>query len=163
MDLEEHGASLEGSLPLQAASAYKSWAVVYNRGGGGIDAVLPLPYLCYPNTMAQFRRFVGEEVKNTLFESLRTLDPDNFDGYMSLLNGIYQYTYNLLCVRSEVFEGYCEWIFSMLRFMEGFSDKVPEIGSSRALSYAAEVLTSLYFLSREKTLNIAHVEKRIFV
>jgi hypothetical protein len=132
-------------------------------GNGSIDALLPLPYVCYPNTLSQFGRFVGEAVQEALRSSLRTLDPSRYDAYLSLLNGKYQYTYNLVCARGEVFDAYCAWFFPILAHMEQAADTAPEIASTRALSYAAEVLTSLYFLSREETLNIRHVEKRIIV
>jgi len=128
-----------------------------------IDAVLPLPYICYPNTLAQFGRFVSEGVKNALLSSLQTLHPVQYDNYLSILNGQYQYTYNLVAARREVFDDYCSFVFAILRLMENFSDKLPEIATTRALSYAAEVLTSLYFLSNSAKLNIRHTEKSIFV
>jgi len=129
---------------------------------GNLDAILPLPYICFPNTLAQFRRFVSEEVKNTLLSSLKTLHPAQYDNYLSILNGQYQYTYNLVAARREVFDAYCSWIFAVLEFMERSSDKLPEIATTRALSYAAEVLTSLYFLYNSVKLNIGHIEKRIY-
>lgn len=126
------------------------------------DVVLPLPYLCYPNTLAQFRRFVTATVQELLLETLRLLHPNEFERYLKILNGHYQYTYNLLCARSEVFDRYCEWLFPIEAHMETYADKAPEIGNTRALSYVAEVLTSLYFLSNEENYNIRHVEKRIY-
>ena len=42
-------------------------------------------------------------------------------------------------------------------------DKVPEIIETRALSYIAEVLTNIYFMSNPAGLRIYHVEKEIFV
>jgi len=128
-----------------------------------IDAILPLPYICYPNTLAQFGRFVSEGVKNALLSSLQALRPAQYDSYLSILNGQYQYTYNLVAARREVFGDYCSFIFAILGFMESFSDKLPEIATTRALSYAAEVLTSLYFLSNSAKLNIRHTGKSIFV
>jgi len=130
---------------------------------GNIDAILPLPYICFPNTQAQFGRFVSEEVKNTLLSSLKTLHLAQYDDYLSILNGQYQYTYNLVAAKREVFDAYCSWIFAILEYMESFSDKLPEIATTRALSYVAEVLTSLYFLYNSVKLNIRHVEKSIFV
>jgi len=129
---------------------------------GNIDAILPLPYMCFPNTLAQFGRFVSEEVKNALLSSLKALHPAQYDDYLSILNGQYQYTYNLGAAKREVFDAYCSWIFAILEYMEKFSNKLPEIATTRALSYAAEVLTSLYFFSNSVKLNIRHIEKRIY-
>ena len=129
---------------------------------GNADAILPLPYLCFPNTFTQFQRFVSEAVKNTLLQSLQKLHPDKYEQYLSILNGQYQYTYNLLAAKRKVFDEYCAWAFEILENMERSIDAVPEIATTRALSYAAEVLTSLYFLSNSDKLNIRHVEKEIF-
>jgi hypothetical protein len=130
---------------------------------GSVDAILPLPYLCYPNTLKQFTRFVNEGVVKALSETLKFLHPDKYRSYWEILNGQYQYTYNLVIAKNEVFNAYCEWIFTILGYMENYNSHVPEIGTTRALSYAAEVLTSLYFLSNSEKLKIFHAEKRIYV
>lgn len=126
----------------------------------GIDAVLPLPYLCCPNTAAQFRRFVSEPVLQALLRALKELHPDRFEEYRSILYGQYQYTYNLVCARTEVFDAYCRWFFQITERMERMADEVPELGNTRALSYVAEVLTNLYFMSGGW--NVRHVEKAIY-
>ena len=128
--------------------------------GNGVDAILPLPYICYPNTMAQFRRFVSEDVRRALFQALKTLHPMEYGKYEELLYGPYQYTYNILCARRPVFEDYCGWFFEITEYMETMG--VPEIGSTRALSYVAEVLTNLYFLYNEKGWKIFHAGKEIY-
>lgn len=128
--------------------------------GGGVDAVLPLPYVCCPNTMAQFRRFVSEDVRRALFRALKTLHPLQYGKYEEILCGPYQYTYNILCARRPVFEDYCAWFFEITEYMETMG--VPEIESTRALSYVAEVLTNLYFMYNEKGWKIFHAGKEIY-
>lgn len=128
-----------------------------------VDAILPLPYLCWPNTLAQFRRFVGAEVVDALLRALKTLHPNEFQEYATILKGSYQYTYNLVCARREVFEDYCTWFFHITEYMEILADEVPAIKETRALSYVAEVLTNLYFMSHNTKWIIRHVEKAIYV
>jgi hypothetical protein len=127
-----------------------------------VDAVLPLPYICYPNTIAQFRRFVSEDVLNALLRTLQVLHPNEYAGYLRILNGQYQYTYNLVCAKQEVFDAYCRWFFNITEYMETLADKVPEIANTRALSYVAEVLTNIYFMSNQDKLSIRHTEKAIY-
>ncbi len=131
--------------------------------GDDIDALLPLPYICYPNEMYQFRRFISEDVKNALLEGLKAVHPNEYDEYYKILMGQYQYTYNMVCARNEVFDAYCKWFFEITEYIETLSDKYPEIKETRALSYVAEVLTNIYFMTNQDKLNIYHVEKRIFV
>ena len=128
-----------------------------------VDAILPLPYICYPDELTQFRRFVGDDVVEALRRALRVLHPDKYAAYEAILNGSYQYTYNLVCARREVFEDYCAWFFRITEYMETMTDEVPEIAETRALSYVAEVLTNLYFMSHNTRWNIRHAEKTIFV
>lgn len=128
-----------------------------------VDVILPLPYICYPNTLAQFRRFVSADVLQALLRALRELHPDEYEEYLTILRGQFQYTYNLVCARDKVFEDYCAWFFSITEHMEGMAGEVPEIGNTRALSYVAEVLTNLYFMSHQDVWRIRHVEKAIYV
>ena len=91
------------------------------------------------------------------------MHPSEYDGYLSILRGQYQYTYNLVCAKAEVFDDYCAWFFRITKHMEGMADIVPDIEKTRALSYVAEVLTNLYFMSHQDVWRIRHVEKRIYV
>lgn len=127
-----------------------------------IDAILPLPYICYPNTMYQFRRFVSEDVKGALFKALKYIHPDEYEDYFKILNGKYQYTYNLVIAKNQVFNDYCKWFFEITEYMETMGDVVTDIRDTRALSYVAEVLTNLYFMYNSDRLNIRHVEKAIY-
>jgi len=127
-----------------------------------VDAILPLPYMCYPNTVTQFRRFVSEDVLQLLLKTLEVLHPEKYLKYREILYGQYQYTYNMTCTRREVFEDYCRWFFEITEHMETKAEQVPEIKNTRALSYVAEVLTNLYFMDNDKEWNILHVEKRIY-
>ena len=128
-----------------------------------VDVILPLPYICYPNEAAQFRRFVSESVLNALLRALKDFHPDEYSKYYSIILGKYQYTYNLLCARWNVFDDYCSWFFEITEYMEGMADEVPEIRDTRALSYVAEVLTNIYFMSKQDSLRIKHAEKMIYI
>lgn len=127
-----------------------------------IDVFLPLPYICYPDTMHQFGRFVSEGVKQLLFDALKALHQAEYEDYCKILHGPYQYTYNLLVARRQVFDDYCTWFFQITEYMEQFGDVVPDIRDTRALSYVAEVLTNLYFMYHYDSLKICHVEKEIY-
>ncbi len=128
-----------------------------------VDVIMPLPYICYPNEMAQFLRFTTENVKEALFSALEKLYPGEFETYKKILYGKYQYTYNLMVARKPVFDDYCQWFFEITEFMEeNYTSEVPELVETRAFSYVAEVLTNLYFMYHQKDLRIRHVEKAIY-
>ena len=127
-----------------------------------IDAIMPLPYICYPNEAAQFLRFTTKGVLDSLLKALKDIHPDEYDTYHEILYGKYQYTYDLVCARRDVFDDYCRWFFGITEYMETMSDKISEIRETRALSYVAEVLTNIYFMSHQDDLRIRHVEKEIY-
>ncbi len=129
----------------------------------GIDAFLPLPYLCYPNEASQFRRFINEKVFNSFLRALSELHPENIESYRAIIYGKYQYTYNLICARWDVFDEYCSWFFNITEYMEKtMGEEVPDLKETRAFSYIAEVLTNIFFLSNRDRFNIMHVEKEIY-
>jgi hypothetical protein len=125
-----------------------------------IDAILPLPYICYPNTMSQFRRFVSDDVVNALLQAIRMLCPQQYEQYLQILRGKYQYTYNLGAAKRAVYSDYCAWFFNITQYMETL--EIPDIAGTRALSYVAEVLTNLYFMSNSGSLRVRHTEKAIY-
>lgn len=131
--------------------------------GSEADAILPLPYICYPNAATQFRRFVSEDVLQAMLRALQELHPDEYADYQEILYGSYQYTYNLLCAKRHVFEDYCTWFFAITEHMETMADAVPEIKNTRALSYVAEALTNIYFMHNKNHWNIVHTEKGIYI
>ena len=47
--------------------------------------------------------------------------------------------------------------------METLGNEITDIRDSRALSYVAEVLTNIYFMSNKDRLQIKHAEKEIYV
>ncbi len=129
-----------------------------------VDAIMPLPYICYPHEMAQFLRFTTENVLNALFRALEDLHPHEYEDYYKILYGKYQYTYDLVCARRYVFDNYCRWFFEITEYMEeNMSEEVPELIETRAFSYVAEVLTNLYFMYHQRNLRILHVEKAIYI
>jgi hypothetical protein len=129
---------------------------------GETDAVLPLPYVCLPDMLSQHKRFVGEAVARAMSESLKALRPDRYGDYARILRGRYYYAYNLVLAKNAVYDEYCSWLFGILAHMESAADRTPEIKTARALGYAAEALTSLYFLHNAAGLKIRHAEKAIY-
>lgn len=129
-----------------------------------VDAIMPLPYICYPHEAAQFLRFTTENVLRALLKALKDLHPDKYGDYIGILYGKYQYTYNLFCARRHVFDNYSRWFFEITEYMEKtMGEDVPELLETRAFSYVAEVLTNLYFMQNQKELRIRHAEKAIYV
>ncbi|MCL2079057.1 MAG: DUF4422 domain-containing protein [Oscillospiraceae bacterium] len=124
------------------------------------DAILTLPYICYPNAKSQFQRFVSEDIIAVLLTVLNMLYPDDYDDYVRCLNGKYFYTSNLISAKHGVFADYCKWAFGIMERIEQFD--MQSIKKPRALGYIVEMLTSIYFMSNKQALNIRHAQKAIY-
>ncbi|MDR1068981.1 MAG: DUF4422 domain-containing protein [Clostridiales Family XIII bacterium] len=125
-----------------------------------IDAVMPLPYICFPNSGSQFRRFVGEEVAWALHKALRELHPDKYETYVRCLNGEYHYAYNMIVAKKAVFDKFCEWAFNIAGYIETLA--LQSVKETRALAYVMEQLTSIYFIANRDKSMIVHAEKAIY-
>lgn len=126
-----------------------------------IDAILPFPYICYPDAIHQLSRFVCKDVIDAMLYALNSLHAEQFEDYLDILHGPYQYTYNLVCAKSEVFDSYCSWFFEITEFMEKHSG-LSMIQDTRALSYVAEALTNIFFMRNQNKYRIVHTKKTIF-
>jgi hypothetical protein len=126
---------------------------------GDVDVIMPLPYMCYPDSESQFRRFVGEEVATALHDALKKLHPGEYEAYARCLSGEYHYAYNMIAARKEVFDKFCEWAFGITGYIERLD--LRSVKETRALAYAAEQLTSIYFMANLDKLTIKHAEKEI--
>jgi hypothetical protein len=125
-----------------------------------IDVILPLPYICYPNTIAQFRRFVGAEIAQALPKALKELYRDKYEIYARCLSGKYHCPYNLIVAKKEVFGKFCEWAFNITNYIETLAWR--SVQETRALAYVMEQLTSIYFIANQDKLKIVHAEKAIY-
>ena len=126
---------------------------------GDIDAVLPLPYICFPDTKAQWGRFVPAKAWEAVETVLRETSPKYLATAEKILPGRFIYNYNMLIAKAEVFDAYCEWMMPILEKAEQIYETEAEIRQDRAMAYAGEVLTALFFLHHENDLRIRHAEK----
>jgi hypothetical protein len=125
-----------------------------------IDVIMPLPYVCYPDSESQFRRFVGEEVARALHKALKELHSDKYGIYARCLNDKYHYAYNLIVAKKAVFDRFCEWAFNTTDYIERLA--LQSVKETRALAYTMEQLTSIYFIANLDKLTIKHAEKAIY-
>lgn len=127
-----------------------------------IDAILPLPYLCYSDVEYHLRRFVSDNVVEVLKETLEVMFPANYGEYLKILKRHYFYSCNLVIARNKVYDDYCTWLFSVLSHMESYAIKYSELKTTKALAYTAEFLTTIYFLYNADILKIRHSKRRIY-
>ena len=128
-----------------------------------IDVILPLPFVCYPNTKGQYGRYISKEEQEVLLKSMKDMVPNEMETIAKILEDKYLYNYNMLIAKEKVFDEYCQWIFPILfRAEEIYKEKKME-PRSRVFGYFGEVLTAIFFLKNKEKYNIVHAEKNWYI
>lgn len=126
---------------------------------GTVDAILPLPFVCYPDASGQYGRYLLKPDIEIMMQVLREREGSGFGEVARLLGRPYLYNYNMLAARKEVFDDYCGWMFPLLEEIEYRCEKESRNRLPRYIGRAGEVLTSLYFMRNAGKWNITHAEK----
>ena len=128
-----------------------------------VDAVLPLPFVCYPDAKGQYGRYISEEDQEILFQALEEVSPEYAKAAKILLKTPYLYNYNMLLAKANVFDAYCAWMFPILFRAEQLRAEKTGDRNDRFAGYFGEVLTSVYFMKNKEKLKIMHAEKIWYV
>lgn len=124
-----------------------------------IDALLPLPFVCYPDASGQYGRYLLKEDICAMRKVLHEYETDSMPEIESILQSPYLYNYNMLIARKEVFDDYCSWIFPLLKEITDRCEKEDREKLPRYAGRIGEVMTSLYFMLNKRKWKIAHAEK----
>jgi len=128
-----------------------------------INVVLPLPFVCYPDTSGQYGRYISVEDQQKMLDSLKELSPDYYSKAQRLLREPYLYNYNMFLADANTFKDYCHWIFPILERAEELCEPEGHERRDRYIGYFGEVLTAVYFLYNKSNLKIVHAEKKWMV
>jgi hypothetical protein len=128
-----------------------------------INVVLPLPFVCYPDTSGQYGRYISIEDQKKMMQALKEVSPDYYREAIRILQETYLYNYNIFLADSHTFHEYCHWIFPILERAEALCEPEGMVRRDRYIGYFAEVLTAIYFLYNKNNLKIVHGEKKWMV
>ena len=131
---------------------------------GSIDVLLPMPFLCYPDTSMQYSRYNSPQDVAAMLDSLGNLyGRAEREAAVRVLQGDIIYNYNMLIARSEVFDAYCSWMFPVLEQVEHIcADQMRNVAHSRVCGHLGELLLTIYMLAHGQDLKIAHGKKKWF-
>ncbi len=132
---------------------------------GAVDVVLPLPFLCWPDTRMQYGRYNRPEAVEAMLEAVRAVHGKRMgDTAEKVLQGDLLYNYNMLVARREAFDAYCAWMFPVLeRVEECHRSMFPKGEHTRICGHLGELLETIYFRANAGNLRIVHGKKVWFV
>ena len=119
------------------------------------DVILPMPLVFYPNIDAQRKRFVSDEDWNTALFVIKEIYPQYSDSIQRFFSRKILYSFNMVAAKSEIFNDYCKWLFTILEKVESIRGD-ETVRQDRYLGYIGECLTNLYFQHNKDKLRILH-------
>ena len=107
---------------------------------------------------------VKKPVLKSIFAVLEKNHAEDSNGFKVYLEESFYCPNNMVVARAEIYDGYCQWIFSILLGMLD-EDKKTGYGheNDRHIAYAAELLTSYYFLKKMNGLRIAVADYKFYM
>lgn len=107
---------------------------------------------------------VKEKVFQSALLSIRDIFPDDIDCFENYMESYFYYPNNMVIAKNDVYDDYCKWIFPILFRMEEI-DVQTNYGheTDRHIAYAAELLTSYYFMKNREKYRIAVTDYRLLL
>lgn len=130
----------------------------------GVDVVLPIPRFA-PGGMVNM--FIAETpvkapVVDKMIMSVKEIYPDEVEAFTGYLKEEMYYPNNMVIARSAIYDAYCEWIFPVLFRMRDLDMETGYgHGNDRHIAYAAELLTSFFFVKHKDDYRIAVTDYRM--
>lgn len=108
------------------------------------DVILAKPYLHDRYMEFKLIREVLQEDEAILLSVIKKLYPDYEHDVIDYLYDFVDYPFNMFVMRRSMFEGYCDFLFSILFECEKIMHSLPYTCASRRFGYIAEFLLPIF-------------------
>lgn len=133
-------------------------AEVYAIKENNIDVLLSTPRYAPGGIKDMFlaETPVKKYVMDSILYSIEVCSGEDLDEFERYLESEFYYPNNMVVAKSEIYDSYCAWIFPILfRMMELDIETGYGHEGDRHIAYAAELLTSYYFIKHRDKIKIA--------
>lgn len=111
----------------------------------GYDVMLVEKAWYIDSVYAYFCKYIGAENMTILWTVMKRQCPEYVNILEEVCDGVQFHPFNMLLCRKNLFDKYCEWLFSILEECGHIVKQSPYSNARRTLAYMAELLTGLYF------------------
>jgi hypothetical protein len=127
-----------------------------------IDALLTPARIVFPDVKRYFLEIPAFRLSDLdlMKDALSRKAPDYVADASRFFSGNYVYPNNMVIAKASVYDEYCRWVFGILFEMEEQTRARGIVRGDRYLAYAAELLTSIYFIHNRDDLKIAVTDYR---
>lgn len=124
----------------------------------GIDVILTIPRYVPGGIKNMFlaETPVKDKVYEGMMEAVSNQVPDDAEGFEAYMDSCFYYPNNMVIARSDIYDSYCTWMFPVLFRMAEIDEKTGYgHWKDRHIAYAAELLTSYYFVKNKERYCVA--------
>lgn len=123
-----------------------------------IDIVVTVPVLNLDTVKGQYIKDHSENDWNVLAQAINKLSPEYLSALETVGNGEFYFAYNMFIAKREVFDDYCEWLFTILKYCKDKIGKKIDTYQNRYVGFLAERLLTVYIVKHDE-LNVAVAHK----
>lgn len=130
----------------------------------GIDVILTIPRYVPGGIKNMFlaETPVKDKVYKGMLQAISEQAPEDRDEFEAYMDSCFYYPNNMVLARSEIYDSYCGWMFPILfRMGEIDLETGYEHWKDRHIAYAAELLTSYYFVKNNGNYCVAVTDYRL--
>lgn len=124
-----------------------------------IDVILTTPVINIPSVREMYLHDHVESDWDIMLEAVEKLQPEYRQTAEIIQKGVFYCGYNMFIARKEILNGYCEWLFPILRYCEMKCGEKEDLYQNRYIGFLAERLLTIYFMHHENEYKIVYVDK----
>lgn len=110
-----------------------------------VDVVLTVPVVNFPNVKSQYEKDHSSNDWDIMMRAIQTLTPAYMKTADIVQNGVYYYAYNMLIVRKEWLDEFCNWLFPILFYCEKIIGQKEDSYQNRYIGFLSERLLTIFF------------------
>lgn len=110
-----------------------------------VDVIVTVPVLNFETVREQYSRDHDANDWDVMLGAIKELYPEYVAAADEVQSGIYYYAYNMFITRKEIFDEYCEWLFTILSYCEKKIGMKEDNYQNRYIGFLAERLLLIYF------------------
>lgn len=125
-----------------------------------VDVVLDIPRFVLPNCGGNFIKhhlFLRSDLKLTM-DIIHKKQPEYFETAKQQMEHNLFYPCNMMIAKEEIFEEYCEFVFSIILELENHFDKQGITRTDRFSAYISELISSIFWVHNKNRFHIAVAE-----
>ncbi len=128
-----------------------------------IDVIITAPIINIPDVKYMFGKNHVDSDWDVFGDAVKAISPEYMQDYYRFCDGIVYVPYNMVIMKREVLDSYCEWAFKVFQYIEDHTPKREEdTYQRRNIGFLSERVITVWLLHHWIDLNIAIADKNFY-